>query len=604
MINVAFCVLTKTTGSCTAGFKRDYCMEKKTNLTNWFWRVILLAFPMLHLTLGVDIADIGYNLANFEAFPHFNETWMLSTLLAHLVGKLMTFLPFGNTMMGVHFYCLLLLGGFAVLIFELLRKDMSPRAVFAGELLALCLCWSPKYILYQYLTYYLFCIAALLLVKGLAQGKNRLLFISGMVLGANLFVRFPNIVETLLIVLVLYAAILKKTAVKDVMIQIVYCMSGFFIVSCTGILLIEFVWGFGSYAGMIEGLFFMTEEATSYSPVSMVRDTLLVYAEYLKWIACLAAGTVAGYVVWVFLNKKWMKIAFFVVFCMGFGLILLFFRSRGIWTFQFNEYVSVYPWMMFLLIFTILFALGEIIGKGIPVERRIVALMILCVIAITPLGSNNNVYSNFNNLFLVAPYLFGCLLTYFPKWKEKVWKPVKAVHIDAYPVMLMIVLVLCVTMFQGICFGVQFAFRDEGLLFAEHVTITENEKLQGMKTNAETAATLESLTAFMKENGYYGNEALFFGHIPMVSYACEMPCAVSHTWPSLASYPTSQYREELAAVEGKPVVVYEATYYGDLLQKDASEVSSVKESLLMEFMRERNYYEVYRNEKYVVCVAQ
>ena len=96
-------------------------MEKQKKVWNWIYRIILLGFPMLHLTLGVDIADIGYNLANFEAFPHFNETWMLSTLLAHLVGKLMTFLPFGHTMMGVHFYCLLLLGGFAVLIFELLN---------------------------------------------------------------------------------------------------------------------------------------------------------------------------------------------------------------------------------------------------------------------------------------------------------------------------------------------------------------------------------------------------------------------------------------------------------------------------------------------------
>lgn len=579
-------------------------METKKNTLNWVYRILLIGFPMLHLNIGVDVADIGYNLANFEAFPHFNETWMLSTLLAQVVGKIMTFLPFGHTMMGMHFYCLLLLGGFAVLVFELLRREFKPWTVFAGEMLALCLCWSPKYILYQYMTYYLFCLAALILVKGLIAGKNKLLFYSGLLLGANLFVRFPNIVEAALIVLVIYSAFLQKIPFKKFLAQIGICMAGYFTVALPGILAIDLIWGFGSYAGMIEGLFFMTEEATSYSPVAMIKDTLLVYVEYMKWFACFVLGTAAGYAVWVFLRAKWTKIVFSVCFCLGFGLILLFFRSRGIWNFQFNEYVSVYPWMMFLLIVTIIFAVGEIVYKKVAKERKLQALMVLCIIAITPLGSNNNVYSNFNNLFIVAPYLLSCATQYFPLWAKKEYKPHKAVRINAYPVMLMLVLISVITGIQSLCFGVQFSFRDEGLISDNHVAFTENERLKGMKTSAATAAPLESLTVYLKDGGYYGEEALFFGHIPMVSYACEMPCAVSHIWPSLASYPTVQYEEELQKVTGNPVVIYEATYYGDLLIKDEKEALSVKEALLMKFMRERGYEEVYRNEKYVVCVSK
>lgn len=579
-------------------------MEKKKNVLNWIYRLLLLGFPMLHLNIGVDVADIGYNLANFEAFPHFNETWMLSTLLAQVVGKGMTFLPFGHTMMGMHFYCLLLLGGFAVLMFELLRKDFKPWMVFAGELLALCLCWSPKYILYQYMTYYLFCLAAVILVKGLVSGRDKLLFISGMILGANLFVRFPNIVETALIVVVFYHAMINKTKFTKLLAQVGICMAGFFAVALPGILAVELIWGFGSYAGMIEGLFFMTEEATSYSPVAMVKDTLLVYVEYAKWFACFALGTLGGYAVYIFLRNKKLKIAFTVVFCFGFGLILLFLRSRGIWNFQFNEYVSVFPWMMFLLMVTIAFALGEILVKGVPKERKVFALMILCIIGITPLGSNNNVYSNFNNLFLVAPYLLSCAGAYFPKWKTKELKLGKAVCFNAYPAMLMLVLMFAITCFQSLCFGVQFSFRDEGLFAKNHMVFTENDRLKGMKTSAATAAPLESLTVYVNENGLSGREALFFGHIPMVSYACEMPCAVSHIWPSLASYPTVQYEEELNAVQGTPVVIYEATYYGDLLTKPEEEALSAKEALLMRFMKEKGYGEVYRNEKYVVCVVE
>ena len=38
-------------------------MEKKKNVLNWIYRLLLLGFPMLHLNIGVDVADIGYNLA-------------------------------------------------------------------------------------------------------------------------------------------------------------------------------------------------------------------------------------------------------------------------------------------------------------------------------------------------------------------------------------------------------------------------------------------------------------------------------------------------------------------------------------------------------------
>lgn len=578
-------------------------MKKENNALMWLLRFFLLGFPMLHLTLGVDIADVGYSLANFEAFPHFNETWMLSTFLAQVVGKLITMLPFGHTMMGVHFYCLLILGLCAVLFFELLRKEYNHWAVFAGEMLALCLCWAPKFILYQYMTYYLFSIAALLLIKGLISERRRLLYCSGLLLGANLLVRMPNVVEAGLIVVVFYHAILKKTPVKKLLAQVGICMAGYFTVALAGILLIELFWGFGAYAGMIEGTFFMTKEATSYSPVSMIRDTLLVYVEYMKWFVWFLFGIVAGYIVYMFLRAKWMKIAFTVVFCMGYALILLFFRSRGILTSQYDEYVSVYPWMMFLLILSLAFAVGEMCWKGIEPQRKVFALMVICVIAITPIGSNNNVYSNFNNLFIIAPYLFGSLVTYFPKWKEWKWSPVKAIRMDAYPVMLMLGLIILVAGVQSLCFGVQFAFRDEGFFSKDKIAIEGNDRLRGMQTNVINAAAIEELTAFMKENGYYGTEGLFYGDISMVTYACEMPNAVSHAWPSLPSYPTMVYEEELKAVQGSPVVVFEAEEYDSTEIEAGNETRAAKKQLLMDFTMQRGYAEVYRNEKFVVLAV-
>ena len=110
-------------------------MEKKQTLSNWIFRIILLVFPLLHVNTGVDVADMGYNLTNFQAFPNMDSTWMISTLFANVLGKVLTFLPFGDTMLGMSVYCLLILGLAAVGFFELLRKDFKPWAVFAGVFL-------------------------------------------------------------------------------------------------------------------------------------------------------------------------------------------------------------------------------------------------------------------------------------------------------------------------------------------------------------------------------------------------------------------------------------------------------------------------------------
>lgn len=579
-------------------------MKKKNKTELWLFRILLVVFPLLHLGIGMDLMDTGYSLANFEAFPDFNKTWMISTILSQVVGKCLTFLPFGNTMIGVQFYCMLILGGVALLFFEVLRKEFDYRAVLVGELIALCMCWSPKFILYQYLTYYLFSGAALLLVKGLLSEKKRLMYISGLILGASLLVRFPNIVESGLIVLVFYYAILKKIPFKKLLIWFGVCLGGYATVALTGILVIELCFGFGSYSAMIQGLFGMTEEAVSYTPLAMVMAPVKDYLAYAKYFACFVAGTIAGYAVYVFLKKEWMKKAFVAVFVAGFILILFFLRGRGIWNLQFSEYVSVYPWCMFLVYFAIMFAVFEIVWAKCEVSRKLFAMMILCILFITPIGSNNGMYSIFNNLFLVAPYVAGSMLCYGNRVVDKEKKIGKHIRLDFKPALLMCFLISCIIMIQCVCFGVLFNFRSEITVSRDVDFVQNNKRLRGMRGTPEMVEAVEELTVFMQEEELMGKEGLFYGQVPTLSYALDMPCAISHTWPELPSYPTVDLEAELADIASLPVMIYEAGYYERMFAEDAYEGLPKKEQLVVSFAKERGYEEIYRNQKFVVLTAE
>ena len=86
-------------------------------------------------------------------------------------------------------YCTLLLSILSVVFFVVLKKDFSKYAVFCGLVIAISFSWAPKVTLYQYLSYYLFNAAALMLLWGLRKENRRLLFGAGVVLGINLFVR-------------------------------------------------------------------------------------------------------------------------------------------------------------------------------------------------------------------------------------------------------------------------------------------------------------------------------------------------------------------------------------------------------------------------------
>ena len=100
-------------------------MKNKAHIFDIIFSAILFLVPFLHVNIGLSVADQGYNLANFEMFPHMNQTWMIATLVANLVGKFFTLLPFGHCMVGMNIYCTLLLSTISVYLYHILKKGIK-----------------------------------------------------------------------------------------------------------------------------------------------------------------------------------------------------------------------------------------------------------------------------------------------------------------------------------------------------------------------------------------------------------------------------------------------------------------------------------------------
>lgn len=163
---------------------------------------ILLIYPLLLIHQGIDVSDTTYSLGYYRFMEEMDITWVLATYLANVAGAFLMKLPMGNTLLGMNFYTGLLAAAIALICYYALSKRMPSWIVFLGELIALSLCWCPTTILYNYLTYFFFAAGTVFLCKALWEERDVYFLPAGICLGLNVMVRFPNLAEAALIVVV------------------------------------------------------------------------------------------------------------------------------------------------------------------------------------------------------------------------------------------------------------------------------------------------------------------------------------------------------------------------------------------------------------------
>ena len=332
----------------------------KNMIEKLLFPAVLLIYPLIKINQGMDVADSTYSLANFQYFGQMDGTWMVATFLANVTGSFFMKLPFGGTLTGMNFYTSLVLSATAVMAYLVLRKWVFAPLLFAGELMALGLCWCPSTVLYNYLTYFLMTAGILFIFCGLTGGRTtfggtngeteadsdeygtceagksvfwkrqRLCFAAaGVCLGANVAVRMPNVVQAALILAVWYGVVRmdrwekaaqgKDAAGKNadegnktrrslpwrrLLGATGWCLLGYAVGFGVPLALICIRYGVSAYPDMVFTMFAMTDQATDYKPATMLTGMFGDYGKGLYWLAfagvCAAA---AGFAFWV---REWL----------------------------------------------------------------------------------------------------------------------------------------------------------------------------------------------------------------------------------------------------------------------------------------------------------
>ena len=554
------------------GRKDDNFMkkEKNTKIWNCIFMVILVLFPLRHVNYGIDWRDVGYNYLNYLNFgtSHMDSMWMFSTYAATFAGHLMTMLPFGHTLTGLNVYTGLVLSLTAAISYRYVVKrfEIGIIPAFLGELIAECFCWCPTALLYNYLSYFFMVLCVICLEKGLLEKRNFFLVFSGALLGMNVFVRFSNLPEVILIIGVWavgfleYRADVSKEgsrgqAVRQTLFRTLYCMSGYLgiVILMLGIMALKY--GADAYFQGIMRLLSMPAEASDYTVFSMLYSIYITYIRELYWIVRISFFAVCGLAgAWIgsFAVRKlagsprklWMErmVEIFFSCAAAAGMLVWLYGNDGDGNFAssiFTSYDSMIRPATLFLMFAEVFFLTMVFLPRITLEIKTICGFVLLTLAASSVGSNNGVMSGFNNLFLAAPLILGLLYGFFQKkWEQKE----RTLPVMPFAAICGVFFLIC--LIQGLGFAKGFIFAEGTGISGELVKNNSVEVLSGVRLQPDRNKSLTEISEVIEAARLQNAEVLVYGNIPSAAFYLGLT-PVFNPWPDLKSYSLDAFGEAM-----------------------------------------------------------
>ncbi len=301
----------------------------------------------------------------------------------------------------------------------------------------------------------------------------------------------------------------------------------------------------------------------------------------------------------------------------------LYYRQFCSWAFY--SYDSMLRPAILFLMLTMLIAVIRIFHRDSAKEEKLISGMLILIILLTSLGSNNGVYPSINNLFLAAPYTLWQSWRFVKgsavwKWNH-IWKwNVKELAIDLFPAKVILIAFVVLCFFQCGMFGVNFVFAEGTGVQNATVCVENNAILQNVKMAPDRAEWLTEISAYVTEENLQGQEVILYGDIPSLSYYLQMPSAFN-PWSDLDSYSYETMESELRHLAGeislkgaeKPVIIVDSVYAlyeegdmsgiaaGDISENQKQEMDADnKFRLLLNYMKEQEYKQVFKNEKFAI----
>ncbi len=535
-------------------------------LERYVFPVLLCLWPLWGTWQGVDVSDAGYSLANYEWLSE--GMWYYATFLANKAGRLLMLLPGGSGLFAMNVKCAFLVSMAALATYYNLQRLMPGWMVFVGEMLAISVFWCPTVILYNTLSYVFLTFACICLFRA-ESGIPRIrgwYAAAGVFLGLNVFVRFSNLLQAVLILAVWLEEVWSRRSLKKAASDTGYCIAGYVAGAAAGYLWTATEGGFGAWPAAIAELFGIGGD---YTFGEMLRTTLDAYGTAIWWMLIMAACVIAGmffYAMPILRQHRYWK---HLIYLAGVAALLRLYWGRGAFTTNYQDYWCMFNLVMMFLILTIfLDVVGLAGGFGATTDERFLSALSLLLILLLPFGSNNYTFPILLDLFVIAPFSLWMFRRIWQEFRRR------TVH---FPLQCMAMVLIAAVLVQGGLFHMNYSFRDGTDGTKRTALVQEVPAAKGMHTTPQNAKELEGMYAYLEGNGLTERTLLTYGDIPGLSYLFQMEPALSTAWPDLASYQEALFEKEVTELSGAALAGHSDTLPVVIIRHDADHSYSEKE---------------------------
>jgi len=491
--------------------------------TNQYILLCIIVYPWLfHVFQGIYIAELGYWLVSYEHFfnaPEVAQTTFYSWLTT-FIGAILNYFIGSFGIIGFKIANVFVIYLILYTVYKLLHNLITTSYLLFFILATEVLIHSYYFINYYTLTTLFFTTATLFLYKGLTKNKLSYIFISGIFLSLNIFIRFPNILGIGFIVAILYYQMMKTPReYKLITTQISTFLLGYTLTIIFTLITMEAFGHLEYYIQNIKEILYLANGSSSHGSntilIAYFTEQFFAILESLKLFFIFTFTLIL-----IEFYRKWpLKIYLLGLFLVTLGTYYLLLVSHTGHTNYMYFYNGIIGFTYTILIWIVLFEMKKNINIGL------ISMLTFISIQIIPFGSATVLHQAKFGLYLALPFIFTYIM------QKKTLLSYKSYKIHPYSVKIfLLILALILITYSIITVTI---FHPPGLEEKRWKMIyTVNDKhLQYNYMSKEKAQTLQQLLDnihLYSENLTY---ILSYEGISTVSYLSDLEPYLKTTYP-------------------------------------------------------------------------
>jgi hypothetical protein len=495
-----------------------------SNHTTVWLGLMTFTWSMLFVWQGLDFTDMGFWLTGYQQFYTHPDTILATCWLSSFIGH-WTGITLGQGVLAYKLGYLVVITTSAIITYRLLASQLGHSRMLASMVLLTVFFtrgYAGNWIGYNELTALFYLAGAAFLFFSLIGNLKLLVVLAGAVLGANVFVRLPNLLGITLVSAIWLHGWAYQWSIRNILVWTILFFGGFTL----GITLISGLIVLHGHQDIyfqgIQALFDLAVDSESHHSGSgllkvFIKDHIKAFSE--AFLILLIGGLLAN---WASKQKKLFTSTIILI-----SAIILFY----IFYIQDNWRWSI-TGLCYVVLLSIVFLKAK---KDNPIV--LLAFVAGMILLVTPLGSNRGITNSVFGMWLALPltltwlwrtpgFTFSCWL----KTNSNGLESNGMISLSARGFRVLTTTIILSVLISSLVGAWRYTYKDSKNRFTMSHSIA-NALLFGTYTTTDRAKVTQELLDAMPHFIKPGDEVLAYNAIPTLHYLSKTHPWLGIPWP-------------------------------------------------------------------------